>query len=55
MYELKSDLLLGNAMSKIETRGKALKEWKPLFWPDDYMRGKRKDDIKVEDYTLGEE
>ena len=38
VFDLASDLLLGNAMSKIETRGKQAKEWKPLFWPDHFVK-----------------
>ena len=53
VYELKLDLLLGNAMSKIETRGKASKAWKPLFWPDDFAKEHK--NMKLEDFALQEE
>ena len=37
VFELAPDLLLGGAMQKINTRGKSQKQWKPIFWPDDYL------------------
>ena len=36
-FELAPDLLIGGAMSKTTTRGKNVKKWKPLFWPDEYL------------------
>ena len=53
VFELASDLLLGNAMSKIETRGKQTKEWKPLFWPDHYV--KEGNDMTLDGNLLSED
>ena len=38
VYELGPDLLLANAMSATTTRGKKMAEWKPLFWPEAYVK-----------------
>ena len=51
-YELGPDLLLGNAMIATVSRGKKTKQWKPGFWPDDYM--KEGHSMKVEDNQLSE-
>ena len=37
VFELAPDLQLGGAMSKTITRGKSQKQWKPIFWPDEYL------------------
>ena len=47
-----SDLLLGNAMSKVESRGKQAREWKPLFWPDHYVN--EENDMTLEGNLLTE-
>jgi len=52
VFELAPDLQLGGAMSKATTRGKSQKKWKPLFWPDDYLKAKH--DMTVAGNTLSE-
>jgi len=37
-FALGPDLLLGNAMQATVSRGKQVKKWKPLFWPDHYVK-----------------
>ena len=38
VFELAPDLQLGGAMSKAITRGKILKNWEPIFWPENYLK-----------------
>ena len=38
VYELAPDLLMSNGMKHTLSRGKHSKDWKPLFWPDDYAK-----------------
>ena len=52
VFELAPDLLLGGAMSKATTRGKSQRKWKPLFWPDDYLKAKH--DMTLAGNTLSE-
>ena len=51
-YELAPDLMLGGAMSKTMTRGKDPPKWKPIFWPDDYL--KEDHDMTIANNTLSE-
>ena len=38
MYELGLDLLLFNGMRHTLSRGKKQAAWKPLFWPEYYVK-----------------
>jgi hypothetical protein len=50
IFELGPDLLLANAMECIPTRGKTKTKWKPLFWPDTFV--KQHHSLKVSDNAL---
>ena len=50
VYDLAPDLLMADAMKTITTRRDKLKPWKPLFWPEDYV--KEGHSMKVEDNRL---
>ena len=52
MYDLAPDLLLANAMKATATRGKKQTEWKPLFWPEAYV--KEGHSMKLEENQLTE-
>lgn len=51
-FDLAPDLLLSNAVTATLTRGKTQREWKPFFWPDDYI--KEGHDMTVEANTLSQ-
>ena len=38
VFELGSDLTLSNSMVATMTRGKKMKKWSPLFWPEVYEK-----------------
>jgi hypothetical protein len=52
VYELGPDLLLSKAVTATLSRGRTAKEWKPLFWPEQYAK---KHDMTVAGNTLTEE
>ena len=52
VFELAPDLLLSNAMESTATRGKKQTEWKPIFWPEAYV--KEGHSMKLEDNRLTE-
>ena len=38
VFELAPDLLLANAMKCTATRGKKQAQWRPIYWPDAYVK-----------------
>jgi hypothetical protein len=52
VYELGPDLLLSKAVTATLSRGRMVKEWKPLFWPEQYAK---KNDMTVAGNTLSKE
>jgi hypothetical protein len=52
VYELGPDLLLSKAVTATLSRGRPAKEWKPLFWPEQYAK---KHNMTVAGNTLTEE
>ena len=53
VYDLCSDLLLGNAMKATLTRGKQEPVWEALFWPDDYVKAEHS--LKINDNLLSKD
>ena len=52
VHLLAPDLLLANAMRSTATRGKAQAQWKPIYWPDIYV--KEGHSMKVDENQLDE-
>ena len=52
VYELAPDLLLSKAVTASLSRGRTAKEWKPLFWPEQYAK---KHNMTVAGNTLTKE
>jgi hypothetical protein len=50
IYKLAPDLLLSSAVTASLSRGKIAPEWKPVFWPEDYV--KEKHDMTIEGNKL---
>ena len=45
-------MILAKAVTASISRGKKVKEWKPLFWPDDYQKDH---DMTIENNTLSKD
>ena len=52
VFDLASDLMLDNAMDKAPVKKRNESEWKPIFWPKDYVHEDH--DHTLEGNTLSE-